>query len=263
MTDQAKKETQIFRSGKRRPALIIGLIAAALGCLGCLGIAFTDPRPQPNELFLFGLSLGLPIVLLVGMTCLANWGEWRIDTEGIEFRHCWRRKPRYLAWQNVEQVHWCYLSFGLKAGRKKLGASWSWFPKPQIDQLRSCLESCLSKDFDLRHEEGTDRKAFSFELNFRSVSFWILRMLGVIVGGIVWFFAVMMGGIFLIRHYTDPHSLAGKILREWSAALAFLLFVPLLPWIPQIKREIKRAKRLYPYWRVRGARYRGEEPETA
>jgi hypothetical protein len=199
----------------------------------------------------FGFAWLIVIVFLVAVAYGSAWGNWRIDNEGIEFRHCWRRKSRYLGWRNVDKVHWSYLSFGLTAGPDKLIAHWQWFPKSERDRLRSCLESCLSKEFDLRLEPPG--RVFSFEPNFRSVFFWILRVLVTIVAGILYFFAVMGGGMLLITHYTDPHSVFGRILREWSAALALLLLVPLLPWMPKMVRDMKRQQRANPFWRVRGA----------
>src|SRR5205823_9124359 len=133
----------------------VGSLLASLPMLRtCL--AWLEPnnlflrQPLPLNVTLCCLALGLLITAL-GPVLLyfSSWGRWRIDDEGIEFRHFLKKRPLYLLWRDVDQVHWAQMRSGLQGKGVRLRAYSDWFPKSERDAAGSGLEAFLSGAFDL------------------------------------------------------------------------------------------------------------------
>ena len=189
MSNETHSEVLTLSSASTGISCIV--VMAASGCLlaslpllrTCL--AWLEPnnlflrQPLPLNVTLCCLALGLLITAL-GPVLLyfSSWGRWRIDDEGIEFRHFLKKRPLYLLWRDVDQVHWAQMRSGLQGKGVRLRAYWDWFPKSKRDEARSRLEAFLSRAFDL---STVPIRAWSFEPNFRSRATWALKIVGLAI----------------------------------------------------------------------------------
>jgi hypothetical protein len=192
MSDEESRDEVLTLSSV---AMGISFIAftAALGCLfASLPLirslfAWFDPhnaafqQPVPREAILCCLALGLSVGALGPlMLCFSCCGTWRINTDGTEFRHLFKKRRKYLRWQ-VDQIHWSHLQFGLKGKDIRLVAYWHWFPKATQDQARARLQTFFLRSFDLP-ASTLPAPRWSFEANFSSVTAWMAKMAGIAIG---------------------------------------------------------------------------------
>ena len=266
MSKQPQSEVLTLSSLSTGISVIVFL--AVLGCfLASLPfwarplLAWTEPdnpvlqTPLPAEAKLCGLALGLLIVALGPILLYFHrWGTWQISDEGIEFRHFLKRQSMYLRWQDVEQVHWSKMQFGLKGKGISLLAYWHWFPKPQQSQGRERLQALLFRDFDLTIVPD---RVWSFDPNLRSRVTWALKMAAAVIGGT----AIVPGILLLVFLCTEPNS----VLRQTIATLA-MVFIVVLTFLPLLlavrSPESRRRRSINPYWRTRTESSKGTQPAS-
>jgi hypothetical protein len=119
--------------------------------------------------------------------------------------------------------------------------AWHAFSEPVRAQVRACLETKLSEEFDLTIEEV---RTWSFDANLGSVLAWAFKISIVVVVAT----SAAIGSILAISLYTDPASPSGKLLRQCFLPLFFLaLFGPGLYKC----YKIRGTPECYPYWRMR------------
>jgi hypothetical protein len=73
----------------------------------CYWLDPSEQQPSTQRPILgFSASWLLMTSLVLVAAYSSHWGKWRIDTNGIEFRHFFGKRPRQLVWSSVRRVHW-------------------------------------------------------------------------------------------------------------------------------------------------------------
>jgi hypothetical protein len=248
-------ETQVFSSASIGIELIICCTVCGL-CLAGMPfllpfLVFSDPlKGNPPQTQMMIASLGLLavglLVICVGPLLLyfSCWGIWRINREGVEFQHFFKKQSSYLAWQGLIQVHWSRMQLGLKGENIRLVTYWHWFPGAKQQQAKECFEVYLAPFFDLSLPPAA--RAWSFQPNARSIVAWSFKMAVAAMGGT----AVVLGPIVLVLLFTDGNGGFGKTMRIlFGAWMGVLACWPLLLCLPAFRSQLGTQR--IGFWRER------------
>jgi hypothetical protein len=223
---------------------LFAIFPAILWITGRAPHTYNSP-PDPVPVALAGLIFGvlMPGVLLL-VFYFSGLGTWRFTSEGVEFRHFLDRRPVFVPWEEVDQVLWTRVQFGFRAkGRRRLVATWEWFPKNARPAAKARLEALLAANFDMTLPPRAP--IWSFEPNSRSATLWALKVAAISIG----FAGLFVGLSIAAVLYRD--TAFGRVLPLATLVL-FLLSVFAAFFMQARSEKALRANRpVLPDWRLR------------
>jgi hypothetical protein len=230
MVDQMKWLVKALDEGnwnckQEGDALIISpktsFIVAVVCVWTLIGGGFVVPAILIPERQLPSLSLRLTLISLgiasasVGPLILRFvWGEWRLNSSGIQFHYFYRRRTRpLLGWGDVERLRIAGLGWVLRGKNSKVFIPLHELSSDGRRQVDEFLREMLSPHFDLTTKPIPGKKVFQF---------LVAPSLGI--------FGIMtcaFGFIGLYLNHSIFHSIIHPILVMWLAGLWLLIVIGL------------------------------------